>query len=61
MITLTLLRWIMSENNPLAARVIANRQWEALCGTGLVTTSEEFGSGENIHPILDFSTGWQLN
>ncbi len=66
---LTLARWIMSENNPLTARVIANRQWEALYGTGLVATSEEFGSqGEYpSHPrLLDWlavelmESGWNM-
>lgn len=66
---LTLARWIMSAENPLTARVIANRQWEALFGTGLVATSEEFGSqGEYpSHPqLLDWlavelrAGGWDM-
>ena len=66
---LTLARWIMSSDNPLTARVIANRQWEALYGTGLVSTSEEFGSqGEYpSHPkLLDWlaveliESGWDM-
>ena len=66
---LTLAHWVMSEKNPLTARVIANRQWEALYGTGLVTTSEEFGSqGEYpSHPeLLDWlaieliESGWNM-
>ena len=66
---LTLARWIMSPDNPLTARVIANRQWEALYGTGLVSTSEEFGSqGEYpSHPqLLDWlavelvESGWNM-
>lgn len=66
---LTLARWIMSKENPLTARVIANRHWEALYGSGLVTTSEEFGSqGEYpSHPeLLDWlaielvESGWDI-
>ncbi len=46
--------WLMDENNPLTARVLANRYWETLFGRGIVVTSEEFGSqGETpTHPEL---------
>jgi hypothetical protein len=51
---LDLAHWLMQRDNPLTARVIANRYWENLFGTGIVKTSEEFGSQGDLptHPML---------
>lgn len=51
---LALSKWLVSRDNPLAARVNVNRWWSEFFGRGLVGTPEDFGSkGDRpTHPDL---------
>lgn len=64
-----LAEWIASAENPLTSRVIANRVWHWLFGSGLVRTTDNFGTtGEKpSHPeLLDYLAnrlvveGWSI-
>ena len=51
---LTLAEWLVDRRSPTAARVAVNRAWQALFGTGIVETAEDFGvrASDPSHPDL---------
>lgn len=51
---MTLANWIASPENPLTARVMANRLWQYRFGRGIVETSSDFGRNGALptHPEL---------
>jgi hypothetical protein len=66
---LALAKWITSDQNALALRVLANRVWQYHFGVGLVDTPSDFGflGSQPTHPeLLEFlaarllANGWRL-
>jgi hypothetical protein len=64
-----LAEWLVSRQNPLTARVVANRIWQEYFGQGLVPTLEDFGTrspGPSHPALLDWlasefmDQGWSL-
>ena len=53
--------WVVDKENPLTARVMANRIWQHVFGAGIVANGSDFGRAGACPHILSFSTGLLLS